>query len=256
MFSDVATVEADWFKKIGKEYPNNKVTELKSSELFNDNGVCVQKYCFFESGDGDGVSSYESFIKTYEKDLDSKGGKKWVINKNNEGFVIIKGEQGGRVVEIYANVPQIEERGISGLVNMDDFMQAQNLQANVYSYRGHSFGFTLDGDLSKTKLINVGSCGGYNNLLTVLEQSPAAHIISTQGTGTKLVNDPLFNRISNLILNGQDLSWKKVWDELPGSVKSNENFKSYVSPDKNQGAMFVKSYNDLIANQSKELTSN
>ncbi len=239
MFKDNALIEKEWFKNKSKSYPIDKVTGLKSSELFNKKGLCIQKYYFYENGDGDGVNSFNNFVKTVEND------SRWKITRNNKGFIIIRGINKGKTIEIYANIPKLDNGEIDGADEMNKYMADKKLQINVYTYRGHSFGFRIDGDISKASIVNVGSCGGYNNILPILTLSPHAHILSTQGIGTKYINDPILWKLNNLILSGEDIVWKNYWESLSPSIKNNDNFKNYVPPNKNQGAMFIKGFNAL-----------
>lgn len=239
MFKNDALVEKEWYKSMSSKYYLNKITELKLKDLFNKNGVCVQKYYFFEDGDGDGLSSFNNFIKSYKND------SKWEVNRNNKDFVIITGKNQDKIIEIYANIPKTGTSGIAGIEEMDKFMEDKKLKINVYTYRGHSFGFQISGDISNASLVNIGSCGGYKNISYILNESPNANIISTQGTGSKDINDPIFLNLNNLILSGKDIIWKDYWEKLPLSIRNNKNFKDYVPPYKNQGAMFIRAYNEI-----------
>jgi len=241
MFKDNALIDKNWFSDISKEYPIDKVMGIESKELFNENGVCVQKYCFFESGGKDGIYSFENFIKIYQND------PLWKIDRSHDGFVKIIGKKDNKTIEIYANIPKVESYGMAGIDKMNEFLESNKLKVNVYTYRGHSFGFEINGDISNASIVNIGSCGGYKNLSEVLTKSPHSQIISTKGTGSRFVNDPTFYEVNKLILSGKDILWSNFVESLPDSLRNNKNFKDYVFPHENQGMMFIKAYYNKMA---------
>jgi hypothetical protein len=239
MFKDNAIVDKEWFAKIAQEYPMGKVTNLDSKELFNENGLCVQKYHFYEGGDKDGVTSFQNFIDTYKADTAT-----WKIDDSNTNYVVITGKNGARTIEIYANNPNAADRGKEGLNEIDELISGKQLTVNLYSYRGHSTNVSLDGVTEKTKIINLGSCGGFNRVNEILDLSPESHVISTKGTGTKYVNDPIFKDLNDDILAGKDIDWRQFWDKQAKKLSGNPNFGSYVPPHKNQGMMYMKAFRE------------
>jgi hypothetical protein len=238
MFRDNAIVEKDWFRGLSKEYQLEKVSGIENKDLFNENGVCIQKCRFFqnEKRDTDGIDSFNNFMKGYEND------SKWKIDKSHKTFVIITGESNGRKIEIYANDPRDDSYGEEGLTAMNALLEEKKAKVMIDHYRGHSFGFKID-ELSKdAKITNLGGCGGYNNLGSVLDLSPETHIVSTKGTGTRYVNDPVFKDLNDKILRGEDINWQEFWDNESKKI-SDERFKDYVPPHKNQGAMLYREIN-------------
>jgi hypothetical protein len=238
MFSNNAVIEQEWFKQIYNEYPINKVTGIESKELFDENGICTQKYHFYEGGDEDGIRSFNNFMSKYESD------SKWKVDKTHGNYVIITAKNKDKTIEIYANDPRTGDSGKIGLNEMDGALKDKKII--IYSYRGHSTDVSLDGISKDTKITNIGSCGGYNRLSEVLDLSPDTQVISTKGTGSMYVNDPIFKDLNDKILKGEDINWKIFWKEQEKKLGSNEKFKDYVSPDENQGLMFMKAYNDSI----------
>ena len=93
----------------------------------------------------------------------------------------------------------------------------------------------------------LGSCGGYHNLGTVLDQSPDAQIISTKQTGTMEVNDRILRAINDDLVAGNDIDWIRMWNKLTAEfniIKGQplDNFREYVPPHRNLGAIFIKAY--------------
>ena len=56
----------------------------------------------------------------------------------------------------------------------------------------------------------------------------------------------LLSYIAHHLLAGDDLDWKSLWAELSASFagkgKADEDFKEYVPPNRNLGAIFIKAY--------------
>jgi hypothetical protein len=99
-----------------------------------------------------------------------------------------------------------------------------------------------------TKIVVLGSCGGYHNLSIILSNAPEAQIISTKQTGAMAVNDPILKAIENDINAGLDVNWVNIWKRLSVEFKGKPSealFKDYVPPHKNLGAIFIKAYRRL-----------
>ena len=97
------------------------------------------------------------------------------------------------------------------------------------------------------KLLCLGSCGGYQNLNSILTYAPEAHIISTKQTGARNVNKPIIDALDNTLREGKNIDWRQMWNGLesafskaPSEVR--ETFEDYIPPQKNLGALFIKAY--------------
>jgi hypothetical protein len=232
-----------WFKEMKEKYPVPTVDlrEVKNETLFNENNTNIQEYFFYN--DDDGKSSFAHFLAQYE----NKPG--WQIERQKD-FVKIISKQAGKKIEIYANYPESNEAGAEAV---QSFFTENNLVPTVVVHRGHSYHVNKtiqDLDLT-AKIVSLGSCGGYNNVAKVLDKSPNAHILSTKGTGTMLINDPLLKMLNTQILEGKDIEWSVFWEALGGKVGKDERFKDYVSPNKNAGAVFIKAYKDAVLKEAQ-----
>jgi hypothetical protein len=227
-----------WFKQMKEKYPVPIVDlrEVKNQILFNESNKNIQEYFFYN--DDDGKASFASFLAQYQNKPD------WHIEKEKD-FVKITGTQKGKTVEIYANYPETDEAGAEAV---QSFLSQNNLVPTVVVHRGHSYHVneTIQDLNSTAKIVSLGSCGGYNNVEKVLRKSPDAHILSTKGVGTMLINDPLLKMLNTQILEGKDIEWSVFWEALGDRVGKDERFKSYVSPNKNAGAVFIKAYQDAV----------
>jgi len=97
------------------------------------------------------------------------------------------------------------------------------------------------------KLALLGSCGGYNSIISVANINPDAQIIVTKKTGSKLINDPMIDEINETLLNGKDLVWADVWNNLQKRFSKDEFtlnlFNEYLPPIKNVSLFVLKLFN-------------
>ncbi|MCX6766660.1 MAG: hypothetical protein NT170_02665 [Candidatus Moranbacteria bacterium] len=237
LFEGKIVTDDNWLREIAQKYKLPSLEKVSASELFNLDGTNVQQYFFYNDADGKG--SFESFINQY------KNKSEWNIKQKGD-YLMIRSISGKhkKKIEIYANFPEKESEGP---VEIEKELKKRNIQSIVVVHRGHSYHAqkTIKRIPNIAKIVSLGSCGGYNNLDSVLKRAPGAHIISTKGTGTMLVNDPLLKMLSMEILNGHDIEWNKFWANSENKLGNNKDFKSYVPPHKNLGVLFIKAYNEI-----------
>ena len=235
IISGNAKTETAWYKKIAQQFRISSVASLTSSAIFNKGTHCAEQMFFYN--DDDGRSSYINFINTY------KNQSAWSLEDRNS-YVRIFSQQGMQV-EIFANKPEFEENGISAI---DAYLKEKNYTPTVIVHRGHSFHTetTLERVPASTKLIFVGSCGGFYKLAIALENAPEAHIISTKQIGTKTVNDVMIFSLNENIRNGKDIVWNDFWESMRNKLSGNQYFGDYIPPNKNLGAIFVRAYYKIL----------
>lgn len=209
------------------------------ANLLNDSQVVVQQFFFY--GDEDGKMSYNSFLANFKN-------PKWKITPSKYWVNITA--TSGKPINIYANLPLAEPDDEVAQNELNKYMNEQELQPSVLVHRGHSYHLptTLQRLSDLTKIVILGSCGGYHNLSTILNNSPDAQIISTKQTGAMAVNDPILRAIESDINEGIDVNWVNIWKRLGIEFKgkpSESLFKDYVPPHKNLGAIFIKAYKRL-----------
>ena len=110
--------------------------------------------------------------------------------------------------------------------------------------------------VKETKIVMLGSCGGYHNLGKVLDQSPDAHIISSKQVGAMNVNEPIIKAINDQLVAGNDVDWINTWKSLnvyfANKGKLKELFNDYIPPHKNLGAIFIKAYRRMLHTSENE----
>lgn len=213
------------------------INTVPYKSLLGDTTTVVEQFFFF--GDEDGKNSYASFLGNF------KDGK-WKITTEKYWAVITSTT--GKPVVIFANLPIPEPDDEEAQNQLCKYLADHGIHPTIIVHRGHSYHLpvTLDHLTKETKIVVLGSCGGYHNLSVVLDHSPDAHIISSKQTGAMAVNEPIIKEINDQLLSGNDIDWIAMWKSLDiyfdkkKDVK--DKFSDYVPPYKNLGAIFIKAY--------------
>src|SRR5687767_2901643 len=225
--------------KLWKELGNYEV--LRQQELLNKNGEIVQLVLFY--GDEDGSASFNNFLGIF------KDTSKWQTQRN-ESWVTIRSRSEQPVV-IYANLPldNKEELDLQAQNALIGFLKQQSIDPVVVVHRGHSYHLnkTLMRLTPSVKLAILGSCGGYNNIISVASISPNAHIIVSKKMGSKSVNDPMLEVINENLYHKNDLIWSTVWHTLTDRFSKDEFrlhlFSEYIPPARNVSLFVLKLFN-------------
>jgi hypothetical protein len=154
----------------------------------------------------------------------------------------------GMPVEIYANKPTSEFAGQDAI---KAHFESTQRWPDVVVHRGHSYfaSAAIESLTPAAEIVFLGSCGGYNNISSVLSYSPDAQIISSKQIGTLLVNDRLCYELNETIRKGQDIVWDVLWTRINsklGGGTARSRFKDYIPPHKNLGALLIKTYRGML----------
>jgi len=212
---------------------------VNSNSLKNSKGKIIIQQFFF--GDKDGLYSYNQFKSLYN----TPGWR--TVNKTD--WIEVSSTKGVPVI-IYANKPFDEKESLDEKAqeNLSEYLSENNLVPTIIIHRGHSYhvNSTIRQVDKTTKVVFLGSCGGYQNINRVLENSPFAHIIASKQTGTGAVNGPMIMSITETLRQGRDLNWPEMWKNLGVKLKDNNMFEDYVPLYKNLGALFIMAYNRVM----------
>ena len=232
----------EWYNDITAQYHLPSIDRLNEYQLFNIDGKHIQQHFFFD--DNDGLSSYATFMSFW------RNGNWKIVDKGT--YVIIKSAS-GRPVEIFANKPKDEYAGQDAI---KAYFQENDLQPHLVVHRGHSYYayVTIEQVPSGASIVFLGSCGSYHNITKVIERAPQVHIISSKQIGAMGVNNPILSTIANEVRTSNEIQWQVLWDKVEKKVKGNarsyEQFKDYIPPHKNLGAIFIQAYNNLTSGNS------
>jgi hypothetical protein len=202
--------------------------------LVNDSGRVIMQVFFY--GEKSDLEIFHGFVDMFRN-------SNWKITANDQWVCISSAK--GRPVSIYANraLPQEggqDEKAQQALV---EYLQKNKLYPTITIHRGHSYTapYTIEQMFPTSKIVFLGSCGGYHLIHDVLAKAPDAHIIASKQIGKTAVNRPFFQLLTEKIRNGNNIDWIPFWQELDKMV-SVEGFEDYIPPYKNLGALFIKAY--------------
>ena len=231
-----------WMKEVAEHYKLPNLVEISSNELFNPDGSNIQMFFFYDDSDGNG--SFANFKSQYSSD------PAWHIEENDE-YIHVVSVNTPKKSEIFANKP---DHSFDGPKKITDILEKRNIKTIMVVHRGHSYhaAETISQIPETARVVSLGSCGGYDNMEAVLKRAPKAHILSTKGTGTMLVNDPVLKMISNQIVSGKPLNWPQLWQKAEQQLGNNPNFKNYVPPHRNLGVLFLKAYQEEIGREKMQ----
>lgn len=226
---------------LSKEIGIPPIYTVDNKSLCDDSGRIIEQVFFY--GDKDGKESYASYLTSFPR-------SDWSITKKNE-WTEIKSIK-GKPVWIFANLPLDNDTYKDSLAQSDliEYLDSKGLKPTIVIHRGHSYHLpcTIQQLPESAKIIMLGSCGGYQNLKTILKYAPDAHIISTKQTGAKNVNKPIIDALDNTLKDGKNIDWRQMWSGLETYFsktprETRETFEDYIPPQKNLGALFIKAYN-------------
>jgi hypothetical protein len=162
---------------MAKKYPAGNLATLKIESL-QQNGKIIERMFFYD--DDDGSESYVSFLSVF------KNNPNWQID---EYFNYTKiSSTNGIPISIFANKPSFEESGDQAIKKI---FSDNQWEPSILIHRGHSFHTqkSLENLPDKTKLLFVGSCGGFYKATSALKNATDAQIIATKQIGTKLTKE-------------------------------------------------------------------
>ncbi len=233
---------ASLFEKNKKADYAQDAIRVEYKDLLSKDEVVYEQFFFY--GDEDGKASFNSFLTNFKSN-------KWSIVKS-QYWTTIKSTTGKPIV-IYANMPLKEPEDEVAQEHLCSFLAENKIEPTIIVHRGHSYHLplTLERLVKKTRIVMLGSCGGYHNLATVLDKSPDANIISSKQTGAMSVNEPIIKELNDQLLEGKDINWIDTWKSLDGYFATKRGpvkdmFDDYVPPHKNLGAIFIKAYRRLF----------
>lgn len=203
----------------------------------------------FFYGDKDGNTVFNDFISRYSKAgwrIESK--PEWVEVSTTKGIPIT----------IYSNKPLDSKQELDAQAQSDlnAYLAKNNIEPSITIHRGHSFWLnsTLKQLPKSSKVVLLGSCGGYQSLNAVLSVCPDAHIIASKQTGVGVVNIALIEAITETLSHDHSLDWPKLWKSLMPRFNGQYRyqFDDYVPPYRNLGAIFIMAYNKAMHSQDQD----
>ncbi len=230
-------LSADSANKIDltKELGIPPIYEVPFKALANDSGRAIMQVFIY--GDKDGIGVFPGILNLFNN-------ANWKTDRSNPQWVLINSVKGSPV-SIYLNKPLPEEndQDEDAQKALCKYLDDSKLYPTVTVNRGHSYNapYTIEKMFSTSKIVFMGSCGGYRMIHDILEKAPDAHIIGTKQIADAPVNNPFLKLMGEKLRGGNDIQWIPFWKELDNMI-TDEIFEDYVPPYKNLGALFIKVY--------------
>jgi hypothetical protein len=228
-----------------KELGIPPVYNVPYTSLTNDSGTVVAQVFFY--GDKDGKGIYNGFQKMFST-------ANWKIDRSNKQWIVIRSTK-GKPVSIYANAALPEETGEDEKAQkaLCAYLAEKKLAPSITIHRGHSYfaSTTIEYMAPSSKIVFMGSCGGFHLIDVILHKSEDAHIIASKQIGKTAINKPFFELLTEKIRNGNNIDWMTFWREFKTKAGT-EGFEDYIPPYKNLGAIFIKAYKKSVGEEDKK----
>lgn len=230
---------------LSKEFGIPPVYNVNYKALSDSNGRVIMQVFFY--GDKDGQAIFRGFLSTFSP-------ANWKIDYSNPQWVTVTSLR-GKPVSIYANRPLPEETDEDAKAQeaLDAYLQKNKLYPTITIHRGHSYyaPYTIDQMAPTSKIVFMGSCGGYHLIHDILKKASDAHIIASKQIGKTAINRPFFEQLMETVRSGQNIEWIPFWQELSKKVKV-DGFEDYIPPYKNLGALFIKAYKIAMGDEDDD----
>ena len=229
-------LSADSTKNIDltKELGVPPVYSIPYSSLTNDSSRVVMQVFFY--GEKSDMGIFNEFVNMFKN-------ANWKMTSNDKwvSFHSLK----GKPVSIYANraLPQEGGEDEKAQKELCRYLVRNKIYPTVTIHRGHSYTapYTIAQMAASSKIVFLGSCGGYHLIHDVLAKAPDAHIIASKQIGRTVINRPFFKILTEKARNGSNIDWIPFWKEFRKEANVPE-FDDYIPPYKNLGAIFIKAY--------------
>jgi len=230
-------LSADTLNKIDltQELKIPPVYDVPYKALSDDSGrINIQLFIY---GDKDGIGLFPNLVGMFRN-------ANWKVDDTNKQWVTVSAIK-GKPVTLYMNRPLPEEKDEDAKAQeaLCTWLATNKIQPTVTINRGHSYNakYTVEQMSTNSKIVFMGSCGGYRMIHDILEKAPDAHIIGSKQVADAEVNNPFLRLLTEKLRTGNNIDWIPFWKELH-KMAQNEIFEDYVPPYKNLGALFIKAY--------------
>lgn len=230
-------LSADTTQKIDltKELGIPPVYEVPYKAMINDSGRAVLQLFIF--GDKDGIGVFPNILGLFRN-------TNWKIDESNKQWVVVNSVK-GKPVSLYLNRPLPEETNEDAKAQeaLCKYLEDNKLYPTATINRGHSYNapYTIEQMFPTSKIVFMGSCGGYRSIHDILEKAPDAHIVGTKQIADAPVNNPFLKLLMEKLREGSSIEWIPFWKEFR-KMAPDPIFEDYVPPYKNLGALFIKAY--------------
>ena len=230
-------LSADSTKKIDltKELGIPPVFEVTNKSLQNDSGRIVMQVFFY--GEKSDIGIFNAFASKFRNG-------NWRFSMNE--YWMSASSTKGRPITVYANraLPQETSQDEAAQKALRAYLEKNNINPTITIHRGHSYTApsTIDQMFPSSKIVFLGSCGGYHLIHDVLAKTTDAHITASKQIGMGRINQPFTDVLLEELLAGKDIEWIPFWKKFRARTGDPEGFEDYIPPYKNLGALYLKAY--------------
>lgn len=226
-----------------KELGIPPVYDVPYQSLVNDSGRVIMQVFFY--GEKSDQEIFRGFVNMFSNaNWRVSAADKWVAIHSTKG----------KPVSIYANkaLPEKDGENEKAQKELDEYLEKNKLYPTITIHRGHSYTapYTVEQMFPSSKIVFLGSCGGYHLIHDVLEKAPDAHIIASKQIGKTAINRPFFQLLTEKARNGNNVEWITFWKQFRQAANV-EGFEDYIPPYKNLGALFIKAYKKAMGEESE-----
>ena len=218
-----------------KELGIPPIYNVPFKQLANEKGEIITQMFFY--GDDDGKLDFDILLNTFN-------GGNWSVDTRNDKFVVVKSTSGVPVY-IYANrpLPNEQNQDFVAQTALEEYLAKNNLKPTITFHRGHSYhaNTTIDFMAPTSRIVFMGSCGGYSLIDSILSKSEDAHIISSKQIGKRDINKPFIVLMAEKLRQKKDIDWIPFWKEFRANAQIT-GLEDYMPPYKNLGALFIKAF--------------
>jgi hypothetical protein len=169
--------------------------------------IAVQLFIY---GDKDGRGLFPGLVGMFNNG-------NWKIDQTNKQWVTITAAK-GKPVTLYMNKPLPEETNEDALAQeaLCKYLADNKIIPKVTINRGHSYNapYTIEQMSTASRIVFMGSCGGYRSIHDILQKAPDAHIIGTKQIADAEVNNPFLKLVTEKLRTGSNIEWIPFWKEL------------------------------------------
>jgi hypothetical protein len=232
-----------------KELGIPPVYEVTNRALQNDSGRVIMQVFFY--GEKSDMGIFNSFVSKFRNG-------NWRIFSDK--YWISATSLKGKPVTVYANraLPQETSEDEAAQKALNEYLAKNKIKPTITIHRGHSYTApsTIAQMFPSSKIVFLGSCGGYHLIHDVLAKTNDAHITASKQIGMGRINQPFTDLILEELLAGKNIEWIPFWKKFRQRAGDPAGFEDYIPPYKNLGALYIKAYKIAESKSEQKLAAN
>ncbi|TMI64876.1 MAG: hypothetical protein E6H07_02865 [Bacteroidetes bacterium] len=211
------------------------VYEVTNKALQNDSGRIIMQVFFY--GEKSDMGIFNSSVGYFRRNG-------WKVSMND--YWMTATSLKGKPITVYANraLPQETSEDEAAQKALCEYLVKNKIKPTITIHRGHSYTApsTIEQMFPSSKIVFLGSCGGYHLIHDVLVKAEDAHIMASKQIGMGRINQPFTDLILEELQAGKDIEWIPFWKKFRARTGNADGFEDYIPPYKNLGALYIKAY--------------